>query len=105
MWRFKIRSKELVDFIRFYNQDPCETGSKCVVRAGCSIKQQKPWWRSQKCPEYKTFINRKKRVKNIIGVIRDTSWIAVILSWVLMIIVTFFLGLWKWGEIIKGIFE
>ena len=100
--------KKLVkSVIKFYHKDPCEEGTLCVVRAGCSIKTKKSdgYFRAKECPMYHRYYQRDEKLKKFFDSSVDWFWITTILSWILIIILTFFFGIWKWYELIKGLFE
>ena len=97
-------TKSITDYVKSYFQDPCEEGSMCVVRAGCSIKQQIPWFRKDKCPTYSKYVQKRDRISNIIGTTNEWAFILFVFWFILMIFITFGFGVWKWIEIIKGFF-
>ena len=97
--------KEILKIVTLFHKNPCEEDYVCVVRAGCSIKQKEPFFRSVQCPIYKKYLDRERKVRDILNDIIDWFWIIIMGGGGLILITTFILGIVKWYEIFRGLFE
>ena len=93
-----MKLNKIIYYIKCYKQDPCQEGSQCLVRAGCSLKQKIPWVRTDQCPAYKKYINRRDRIYNFLTSAQDWFWIIIMLSGFCLIALTFIFGIMKWIE-------
>lgn len=96
--------KKIIEFLvnKYKGPHPCKDEYACIVRPACHLLHKKPWRRSSECPEYKEYCRRKDAISTVKDKIIDWFWIVLILSVFLLMLVTFILGLVKWGEIIMS---
>jgi hypothetical protein len=94
----------ILKLINLFHKDPCEE-DLCVVRAGCSIKQKDPFFRRPHCPTYNKYMKREDKIRQILNDISDWFWIIILCGGGLSILITFLFGMWKWYEIMKGLFK
>lgn len=88
----------------FKNIDPCGEESNCLVKAACHMRQETPWERDGKCPDYKTYTKRRDKFKKIKNEAIDWFWIITMTAAFLFIFLIFVLGVIKFIELMKDIF-
>ncbi len=91
---------QIIDY--FKNIDPCSEESICLVRPACYMLHSTPWVRTQKCPDYKTYQERRDKFEQIKTEIIDWFWVIAMISSFLFILSIFGLGIWKLVELLKG---
>ena len=92
----------IIDY--FKNIDPCGEESTCLVRPACHMRQETPWERDAKCPDYKKYTKRRYKFNLIKTNTVDWFWIIIMISIFLFILFIFGLGIWTLIEFIKDIF-
>ena len=81
------------------NVDPCkDERSTCVVRAGCHISKKLPWERTDKCPDYKKFSDRRDRRDNFRTNVIDNCFITGFFICCIFVAFLFVLGIMKFIE-------
>jgi len=76
-----------------YYIDPCGEESVCFVRPACHIRNNIPWTRRDKCPDYKRFYERRDVIDNIKTEIIEWFCIGTMLSVLAFIAFLFILGI------------
>lgn len=86
-----------------YFTDPCGEDGTCLVKASCNLKQNMPWFRTDKCPDYRKYVKIRNTAKNIIDWIIAGFWMLVCLLIVVYIVAALGWGvfdltkkLWNW---------
>jgi hypothetical protein len=94
--------KKIQNVIEYFkNIDPCGEESTCLVKAACHMRQEKPWIRTQKCPDYIKYTKRRDKFIEIKNDTIDWFWTITMISCFLFICFIFILGIMKFIELIK----
>jgi len=84
-------------------REPCDDGD-CLVKVACSLRNNTPWERGRKCPDYKKWARRTDKVQSVQAIINTFFFIGITLSFALWIGITFGWGIRQEYLYIRSLF-